>query len=205
MHLQQWSNIGGPLASGKHKFDLQQQVAKQLSALLYVAHVLRLQPLLSVLHQFLLLNAEMPSNERLLSGVMGLVFTDAVLEAAIGNSTFSKEAYVSSVTSQPCSLTPGIAGHGSLLKPVGPITHNAVTNVLKFDAQLLQDFAGVSAGSTVTVELDLFGHEEALGMLRIESAHNPQDALVLPAQLLLGYSIQKAAALQEFLTVRQPK
>ena len=53
---------------------LEQQVAKQAANLLRLAHVLRLQPLLDVLHGFVLLNAD-----RLLWGVGGLVFNDAVL------------------------------------------------------------------------------------------------------------------------------
>jgi hypothetical protein len=75
-------------------YYVHQQLAKQTVALLRVAHMLRLQPLLDVLHHFLLLNAGMPvdNDNGVLSGVMGLVF-DAVLEAALGSSSLSKEAY----------------------------------------------------------------------------------------------------------------
>lgn len=43
----------------------------------------------------------------LLFGVVGLVFTDAVLEAAQGSSTIRVELWVSSVLPQTYSFTPG--------------------------------------------------------------------------------------------------
>jgi hypothetical protein len=49
--------LGDVLASAEQCRDVQRGVAKQLSALLQLGTVLRLQPLLTVLHQFLLLNA----------------------------------------------------------------------------------------------------------------------------------------------------
>jgi hypothetical protein len=170
MHLLGRVDVGGPLASDEQMLDVRQQVATQTASLLRLAHVLRLQPLLDLLHQFLLLNAEMPGVlNGLLYGIMGLVFSDAVLEAALGSSSFSKEAYVSSVLSQPCSLTPGEIGHSSLLKPFGPKTYDAYTDKLKFDAQLLQDFAGVKAGKVVKVELDLFGNGAGEAVLLLKS------------------------------------
>jgi hypothetical protein len=57
-----------------------------------------------LLHQFLLLNAFKPGGVRLLAGFAGVVFSDAVLEAGLGSSTLSKEAFVTSMVSQPCSL-----------------------------------------------------------------------------------------------------
>jgi hypothetical protein len=89
--------VGARLASDEQCRTLKQQVAGQTAKLLQLAHALRLQPLLSVLHQFLMLNVMPASGRRLLTGCAGLVFTDAVLEAALGSSTLSKEAYVSSV------------------------------------------------------------------------------------------------------------
>jgi hypothetical protein len=178
-------------------------VATQTASLLRLAHVLRLQPLLDLLHQFLLLNAEMPGVlNGLLYGIMGLVFSDAVLEAALGSSSFSKEAYVSSVLSQPCSLTPGEIGHSSLLKPFGPKTYDAYTDKLKFDAQLLQDFAGVKAGKVVKVELDLFGKGAAEAVLLLKSTLDRDLALELPVQLLLGFNFSNVAALEEYLKVK---
>jgi hypothetical protein len=206
MHLHERMDVGEPLASDEQTYDVRQQVAKQTSSLLHLAHVLRLQPLLDLLHQFLLLNAEMPSGFLcgLLTGVMGLVFSDAVLEAALGSSTLSKEDYVSSVLSQPFSFTPGAIGHSSLLKPFGPKTYDAGTDVLKFDAQLLQDFAGAKAGKVVKVEIDLFGDSCGEAMLSLESTSNEDHALTLPVQLLLGSKFSNAAALEDYLTAKPP-
>lgn len=58
---------------------LQSAAAQQLSALLRLGHILRLQSLLDVLHKFIMLNAR-PSGY-LLSGAAGLVFTERALEA----------------------------------------------------------------------------------------------------------------------------
>jgi hypothetical protein len=136
---------------------------------------------------------------------MGLVFSDAVLEAALGSSTLSKEAYISSVLSQPCSLTPGSVGHSSLLEPVGPRTYDTDKDVLKFNAQLLQDFADARSGDLVRVELDLFGTGDIgqQGTVTIRSTSRPQ-RMDLPVQLLLGSTIPCAASLEEFLTVSPP-
>ncbi len=81
------------LAHREQCLEVKQQVARQLSALLRAAQALRQQQLLDVLHQFIMRNAD-PAGGDLLSGVMGLVFTDDVLEAALVDSNLSKEAYV---------------------------------------------------------------------------------------------------------------
>jgi hypothetical protein len=73
---------------------------------------------------------------------------DAVLEAALGSSSLSKEAYVSSMLSLPCSLTPGGIGHISLLKPIGSPTFNSYSKTLVLEARLLRDFAGAKAGDS---------------------------------------------------------
>lgn len=169
---------------------MQRGVAKQLSALLQLGTVLRLQPLLTVLHQFLLLNAG--STRHLLAGVSGLVFSDAVLDAALGSSVFSREDYVSSVLSLPCSLEPSSI---TMFKPVGSATCDASTNVLKFDAELLRDFAGAKAGDTVKVELELFK-----GLIRLQPAAATSWVSV-QVQLLLGRTFPNAAALDDFLKV----
>jgi hypothetical protein len=201
--LQSLVKIGNPLVSAEQCHDVQQQVAKQASALLQLAHVLRLQPLLDVMHGFLLHNVTKCASKRLLSGSAGLVFTDAVLEAALGSSTLSKEAYVSSVMSQPCSLTPGAIGHSSIFKPVGPKSYDTVGDVLMFDAELLQDFAGGRAGDRVKVSLCLF-EDRYVGMAVLTLPAAASNPIMLPAQLLLGYSFSGAAALENFLKVNPP-
>jgi hypothetical protein len=122
----------------------------------------------------------------LLGGVTGLVFSDAVLEAAVGSSTLSKEAYVSSVLSQPCSLTTGATGYSSLLKPVGVPIYDPDTWALQFDAQLLADFAGGKAGDLVRVYLDLFSELPVIKLV------HTTDSLKLPVQLLVGRSFSDA-------------
>jgi hypothetical protein len=197
-NLHEQAKVGAPLVSFEQRHAVQQDVAQQLSALLQLAHMLRLQQLLDVLHQFILRNV-WPGAPRLLSSVMGLVFSDAVLEAALGSSTLSKEAYISSMLSQPCSLTPGAVGHSSLLKPVGPRSYDTSTDVLVFDAELLQDFAGGRAGDTVKVTLDLLGTQFSLGRMQIASAKG-KTSVVLPAQLLLGHTCSDAASLNDLLS-----
>jgi hypothetical protein len=189
------AKLGAPVTSLEQRHGVQQQVAKQLSALLLLGHVLRLQPLLKVLHQFLLLNADSP---RVLSGVIGLVFYDAVLEAALCSSTLNKEAYISSVLSQPCSLISGKGGHSmTLFKPIGSIC-DVSTNALRFGAELLQDFAGGKAGDTVKVELELFK-----GLIRLQpcTAAAATSFVSLPVQLLLGRTFPDAAELDALLKV----
>jgi hypothetical protein len=162
---------------------VQRQVANQLSPLLQLAHLLHLQPLLDVLHQFVFFNNGEPGGHRLLSALASeSVFTDAVLQAAQGSSTLGKEAYVSSVLSQPCSLTPGVVGHSSLLRPPGPPTYSAGTQILTLDAVLLQSFAGSKAGDAVRVVLDFFGTGIAGGGGR---------ALVYPAGSTNGIWLQR--------------
>ena len=206
--LQQFVNIGArlPLADCHY---LKQQLATQTAALLELAHVLRLQQLLDVLHRFIQINA-WPRGSFLLSDVAGLVFTGAVLEAALGSSSaLTEEAYVSSVLSQPCSLTPGNAGDYSLIKPVGEPTWDASTKCLEFDAQLLRDFAGGRAGDPVVVSLDLFGTniKKARGMIMLQHADHAEEShgVGLPVQLLLGYNFPDAAALKDFLQVNPPE
>jgi hypothetical protein len=200
-NLQQRARVGAPLVSAEQVHDVQQQVAKQLSALLQLAHALRLQPLLNTLHDFLLHNIK-PGGPFLLSGVVGLVFSDAVLEAALGSSTLSKEAYISSVLSQPCSLTPGAVGHASLLKPTGSPQYDPITSSLVFDAQLLQDFAGGKVGDSVKVTLSLFGASAApRGFIRVKLSSVCPSLVTLPAQLLLGYDFADAEALDDFMKV----
>jgi hypothetical protein len=200
-NLHNSTSISEPPASVEQRLEMQQQVAKQLAALLQLAHVLRLQPLLDVLHGFITCNAR-PGHPYLLSGVMSLVFTDMVLQTALGSSsTLSKEAYVSSVLSEPCSLSPGEIGHSSLLKPVGPRTYDTFSDLLVFDAVLLRDFAGAKAGDTVKVTLDLFGKSitRGRGLIKLQLPSAGSSFVTRPVQLLLGYTFSEAAALEEFL------
>lgn len=197
VNLQEKSDIGAPLATVKQWEDVQQQVGKQLSALLKVAHVLRLQLLLNTLHEFVFCSA--CTSTSLFEGRLGLVFTDAVLEAAMGSSALSKEAYVSSVLSRPCSLTPGDSS--SLLKPLSKPVLTEQSKMLTFDAQLQREFAGGSVGDTVKVGIDFFefGRVVIANHEDLTSRATAKRKVVLPAQLLLGKSFQDEAALVKFL------
>jgi hypothetical protein len=196
------AKVGDPVASPEQQQDVQQQVAKQTAALLRLAHLLRLKQLLDVLHQFLLLNARPPGGACLLSGVAGLVFSDRVLKAALGSSTLSKKAYISSVMSQPCSLTPDKLGYSSLLKPVGPRSYDTDKDVLEFDAQLLGEFAGGRAGDAVRVKLDLFGATGYPGgVIELKPIAECSTCVVLPVQLLLGRTFDNAAALEAVFSI----
>ena len=190
--------VGFLLDSDEQLRDVQQQVAQQLSALLLLGHMLWLHPLLDLLHQFTMLNAR-PDQNYLLSGVAGFVFTDAVLDAALGSSTLSKELYISSVMSQPFSLTPHAFGHSSLLQPVGPMSYDTSNSVLMFDAELMRDFDGGRAGETVEVELDLFGPDPAFHGNHAEIRLSGDNFVRQPVQLLLGHTFSDAAALEDLL------
>lgn len=203
MSLQEHLAVGRPLMIDEQLRDVRQQLADQTAALLRLAHMLRLQPLLDVLHQFLLHNAGRPGSNSLLADVVGLVFTDSVLEAAMGSSsssTFSKEAYVSSMLSQPCSLTPGESGHSSQLKPTGAPKYDASSKALLFDAELLRAFAGGRAGGKVAADLQLFGGSNGYPEGKCVIVCD-EGAVCLPVQLLLGCGFSDAAALEKFLTV----
>jgi hypothetical protein len=177
--LREAALLGGPLTA-QQRSQVQRTVATQAGELLRIAHVLRLQVLIDAVHNFVFASAL--GTASVLYGFLGLVFTDAVLEASLGSSTISKETYISSVLSRPCSFTSGIIGLYSLLKPLGAITAKPSTDVVEFDAQLLCDFAGASKGETVHAELDLFAAE---GGARICLSRGTVSCL-FPAQLLLG-------------------
>jgi hypothetical protein len=203
LSLQEEVKAGAPLASAEQRRGVQQQVAKQAATLLRLAHGLQpLAGLLDVLHHFLLHNALQPGGRRLLSGYAGLVFTDEVLEAVLGSSTISKEAYVSNVMSQPCSLTPGAIGHSSLLKPVGSPAFLGSNKVVEFEAVLLRDFAGGRSGDKVKATLDLFSTRPSGGGLTLVllDFFQPAHEIMIPVQLLLGRTFADASALEAFLS-----
>jgi hypothetical protein len=170
---------GSPCIGDGQRRELQQQVAQQLGSLLHMAHVTQLQPLIQALHSFVLWNTRMKIS--LLWGVTQLVFSDAVLAAAVGSSSLT-DGYINSVLTQPISVT-GTSGQLGLLKPLS--TFEADENGgLDFDAQLLQDLAGSKAGDTVSVELDLFNPEGGFMNLCVGN----QTGVHLPVQLLMGHT-----------------
>jgi hypothetical protein len=120
----------------------------------------------------------------LLYGILQLVVTDEVLKAALGGGTLSKETYIKSVLTRPCSFTADTIGYSCLLEPLDPPKHTT-----EFKAVLRQDFAGATAGTTVNVVIDLFN--TGGGAVRLwPTGNGPQ--LFMPAQLLLGPCIADA-------------
>jgi hypothetical protein len=96
--------------------ELQQQVAQQASALLHIAYVLQLQPLIDVLHNFVSMSSAFM--DHLLEGVLDKVSANAVLNVALGSSRTSKEAYLTSVLTQPCGFVVDNDGCRSILEPL---------------------------------------------------------------------------------------
>lgn len=173
--------------SQEQRQELRTQLASQLGALLHMAHVLQLQVLIDKLHAFIFFNTAV-SKAPFLKGVLELVFIDLVLEAAMGSSTISKEAWISSMLSQPCSFSAQAFCHNRLLKPLGAFTCDPTTGVQRFKAKLLQDFAGLHKGAEVDVELDLF--RRSCPDLRLSAGSKE---LCMSTQLLLGHMVTDAA------------
>jgi hypothetical protein len=174
--------MGDELASEQQRAEVQREVAAQTEALLRLAHVLRLQPLTDAVHSFIY--AACVCGNDVLDGVMDLVFTDAVLEAALGGSSISKEVYIISVLSRPASFASRFLGH-NLFCPLAPVNYNHQHCQLAFHAQLLQDFVGCSKGEVVHVCLDLFGASSCT-VTSVPIAGQAVTSLHLPAHVLLG-------------------
>jgi hypothetical protein len=168
--------FGQPCAAKQEQTELQRQVAAQLAALLHLAHALRLVQLLDVLHGFVFWSVA--AEVGLLRGVLSRVFTDQVLQAALGSSTISKEAYIASVLTRPYNLEPISGTAPALLKTFGEIYNE--DGSLLFKAHLLQDFAGGQPGDEVQAALNLVNTD------RPNLAVMAGSALTFSARLVLG-------------------
>lgn len=178
-------NIGDPITAQEQRDELSQQVAAQAAALLQLAHVLDLQQLFDVLHNFIFWAVNEAFNI-LLGEVLDSVFTEAVLTAALGSSSSStniltKEAYISSMLVRPGGHV--FAGSSGLFKRSGSVKAQGSQGGQQFKAQMLQDFAGVKAGDKVTVELDLVCANPTLCIKKDED-----DGVYVSAQVVLGKS-----------------
>lgn len=183
-----WIKVG-PALSPEQEQDLKQQVAAQMAALLTIAHMLHLQPLIDVLHSFVRMGM-CTAKVNLFHGVLDQVFTKAVLEAALGSSTVSKETYMRSVLAQPCSLVGNELCPQGIVKPVGKYKVDPDTGAV-VEAELLQEFQGGKAGDVVMVTVDLFADDGlALG---IKSTSG--EKIWLAACLMLGNSITREGQL----------
>lgn len=124
-----------------------QQVATQTEALMYMAHKLRLQPLIKALHGFLFrycitevfCNYNGARAKGILNGRKGMVLTDRVTDVALGGSTVTKPEWINSILMKPYGAT--TAGYTpdphALLQQVGKITFCSETKTLDFDARTL--------------------------------------------------------------------
>lgn len=137
--------------------------------------------------------------EGLLTGFLDHVFTEPVLQAAVGgsrstNSSSSsnkqRQAYMNSVLTRPCSFAPG--DPYSLLKPTGPITSTPDGVRQEFKAAFLRDFAGLKAGDPVKVSLRLFYEvcgvtcRPGMYLEYFDREAGMHTCLDFPVQLLLG-------------------
>lgn len=156
--------VGMPAGSLLEQHQLSMQVAEQLEALLYQAHTMQLQPLIRRLHCFIASNADSAAGTALLYGVLSNVFSQRVIEAALGPPAAlpdspaaedARHAWITSVLTQRCGLAAGsYAGSQQLLKPIK--LPSKLQAPISFEAELLQDWNGGKRGQKVAVELDLF-------------------------------------------------
>lgn len=177
----------GQVSTMEEVQDIRQQVAEQTAALLEVAHVLHLQPLIDALHRFIRMSTWLQNS--IFAGMLDQLFNDAVLEAALGSSTVRKEAYISSALTQPCSLVSSALSSQGLLKPVGEFKVASDTGKVYVQAQLLRDFAGGKAGQTVHAALDLFAEDGLALGLQLQLDDQEPAQVWFAARLLLGNSI----------------
>jgi hypothetical protein len=175
----------GCASTSAHVAAIRRQVAVQTAGLLEVAHALHLKPLMDALHHFIFLSTRVA--ESVLDGALDKVFTDAVLEAALGSSTGSKEAYISSVLTQPFNLVESDRNPQGLVKLTGEFTMDSSTGRVTVQAQMLRNMAGVKAGQAVVVKLDMFNDDGLAFGLQL--ADDSESLTWFPARLLLGNSI----------------
>lgn len=148
--------VGMPAARLQEQQQLSALVAEQLEALLYQAHAMRLQPLIQRLHCFIASNTDIADGLSVLHGVLGLVFTERVMAAALGPAAAPEpcKAWISSVLTQRCGLVPDTYWSQQLLKPFK--LPQRLQDPVRFEAVLQENWQGSKKGDKVAVELDLF-------------------------------------------------
>lgn len=183
--------VGIPLESQQEQQQLSTEVAQQLEALLYQAYTMKLYSLTQRIHSFIASSAGNSTGSSILYGVLGLIFTDCVLQAAVGPaaSEATQKSFISSVITQPCGFVPGTCWSSQLLKPLR--LPEELQEPLCFQAELLQDWLGSSAGEKVLVTLDLFDTST------ITVGHTSW-----PAQLLVGPAVTGDAAFRKLMGSR---
>lgn len=166
------SPCGPRFMSEQQKQEFLQQVAAQTAALLHIAYVLRLQPLIAVMHRFVMHNTR--GEEFMLIPVLGQVFTEAVCEAGSGSGgAFDKNAFFKHAVSVDLgNVVP-------LFKPTD------VKGRIEMTGTLQQDFGGCSAGEVVDVCVEL--DERDLGFFVTIKGHGELSSGMtdFPARLML--------------------
>lgn len=123
--------------------------------------------------------AALPERCSLLYGVLSLVFSEQVLEAAADNGPGSATAYISSV------LTRTVQFHGDAPDTSARLMSNGEYDLqdgtLSFMAHVCGDFVGAKAGGAVAAMMDVGGTEG--GCLTLVHDGN---TIWLPTQLVLG-------------------
>jgi hypothetical protein len=185
------SEAAAPVMFGQSDdvMEFSRQMATQIEGLLYVGHMVQLPSLLQTVHGFIFRSHIL--NFGILRGKLHRVFTDRVLAAAVGSSQPSRDAYITSVLTHPCSAH-GDAGLQRLLKGAQKARFDKDDRELCWDAKLAKDFFGCAAGSQVNVKLDLLSDEGPAICFG-------EDGPWLQAQILLGPGIYNEQARQEFL------
>lgn len=182
----------GSVVSEQQKAEVRRSIARQVAGLLHIAHVLRLQPLLDVLHDWVH-GAALTEGSSLLYGVLSLVFSEQVLEAAASSGTGRATAYMSSVLTRSIQFHQGAQEPGARLNPCGEFDLDGGT--LSFTALALSDFVGVKALDTVEAQMDIGGTEGG-GLMLVKCGRK----IWLPAQLVLGPSLADAALFNAHVT-----
>jgi hypothetical protein len=175
----------GSVSSKQQQGEVRRSIARQVAGLLHIAHVLRLQPLLDVLHDWVH-GAALTEGSSLLYGVLSMVCSEQVLEAAASSGAGSATAYMSSVLTRSVQFYGGAPEPGARLTPCGGFELHGGT--LSFTAQAMGDFVGATAGDTFAATMDVGGTEGG-GLTLVHNGGK----IWLPAQLVLGPSLADAA------------
>lgn len=173
----------------QQRLKLVQELAAQTEALLVTAHKLQLHTLIQHLQRFIFSNLAPRHDDggSLFCGVGHLLFTDRLLDAALGSSTMSKGQYISSVLA--CGAVEEQPARASALQPIASSLQICdVSRLINFDARLGAPLLGSKQGGTTRVQLDLFNSSDpALNILG--------SSITLPVQLLIGHKVNDAADL----------
>jgi hypothetical protein len=131
--------------------ELRERFAAQTEQLLWLAYRLQLAPLVRRLHVFLRTNMSMDNG--ILEGMAELVFSERVLDSALGSNRLDTDAWIDSILQDEHTLEPGSAD--ALFQPVG--LSQEQQEPITFDAVLQKDFMGAPAGTQLQVTFDLLG------------------------------------------------